>query len=175
MRFVYPALLAVAALAAGVWAAPILKRTPPEVDTILSMADLKVVTVEVRPMPRTLRGRMITATRIDKIFRKELEAIGLEVQEDRADNIPHLVLSVRAATDTRQPGVMALYTLIAVYQDVDLKRLDRSMRALTDITVDVHLTTVKKAPGAVASRVRHSVQIKGRLIAKATSVFRGMP
>ena len=171
MRYIIPVISAVAALAAGVWAAPILKKGPSHLDEVISMAQIKTVTMEVRPLPRTLRGRLVTTTRVEKIFREELESIGVEVKRKRAQNIPHLVLSVRGATDTNQPGAVALYTLIAVQQDVDLKRLSRSLRVMTHITVDVHLTTVDRAVADVESRVRHAVQIHGRLADQATKAL----
>ncbi len=175
MRCAIPGILSALVAAAAVSAAPFLDRPPAPTGENVSVADIRSITFEIRPMPQRLRDLRVTTTQVLKIFRTELEGLGLRIVPKRAENIPHVVLSVRAATDTKQREAVALYTIITVHQDVHLKRLDRPMRVATNTTADLHLTTFAAVRMAVPRRVRHAVQVLGKILADATSTYRDMP
>ena len=154
-------------------AGPLLPEARQMPDEVLSVAELKQVTIEVSPLQSELKVLGANKALAEQTFTEELREIGLEVLEEQSTHIPHLVLTVRAKTDPKQPEAISIVTFLATEQEVDLKRLDRTFKLPTNVVVDVFLTTVGEANREVVNRVRHTVQLLERAVRHGTTALRG--
>ena len=127
--------VAVAVLAAAVWAAPISRPRPKLPNQWQSLANIQQIDITIEDTPPLLHEAGVTNATIRKGFSQALKEAGFEIKTGK--DVPRLVLMVGVVTEPKVPDAVAYRLYARLEQSVHIKRLDVGMAlpTYTDIVV----------------------------------------
>jgi len=113
-----------AGAAAAVCAAPFVPARTQVPDELRCLAGIQTVSHGIDQLP-ALAANDATRTRLDAAFREALEGAGFTLSDQPTP--PRLGLQFFIGTDAGHADMVALTTILAVHQEVELRRLNQPM------------------------------------------------
>lgn len=132
-----------------------------------TLRGLKKVRLEVTPITGELKENGVRTQTLTDVLEEAMAEFGIQVVDE--PDVPLVKVVVFDATDPDQPDALAISFVIAIHQDIVLKRLDEQMVVPTAFFTQTKLTTKSRASEMVEYEVRAMTKRVLRIASEASA------